>query len=444
MRVLVTGSNGFIGTALTAQLLEAGIPFDIVERDSRGADDTEKVTGVKNSLDNSPGIWRIRWPQGLSTLPFKEYSSVVHLAIARPHSNDSIEDAIAAQCSPLLELINGITNSGATCGILFMSSQSATRLAVSGYGRGKWEAEQLLRASSIAWTIIQPGLIIGPSAKGLFAGILSLVKRLPVVPIPSGGPMQIQPVLLSDIIAACLTIVRNPTQHHGHYYKLALPRRSFMKFIEEMCEALDLSRVLIPIPWQAISWALRLSELLPFKLPVSRSNLEGLLGSQELISEDSARKLELHLSEPCHDSFLAKSTGLPNELRAEAQYIFQALFKQAAPQEVVKYYVAAQNGAILTGAWIDMPTIVARRLDLDAIEFAVRRRKTILSQKLQIMCYIAELSPGLLNHFINKRQNRLGAYMALAIAGIRSAVSFLYGHYLVIRFKLFDGVGHAG
>lgn len=434
MKVLITGSNGFIGSALIAALQDAGIPFDIVQRDDSIGVQAQRITGT----DAKYGEWRVQWPNGLSTIPFDEYTSVVHLALARPNPKDTMEEACSKHCQPVSALINGIINTKANCSILFMSSQSASRVAVSGYGRGKWEVEELLRASTVPWSIIQPGLIVGGSAKGLSAAIVRLAQKFPIIPVPSGGPMQVQPVLIDDITTACVKIIREPSRHRNKYYKLALPRRTFLRFIKETCTALSLSRILIPIPWQLISAMLRVSEFLPISLPFSRSNLEGLLCSEEIHAEKSCRELEISLNEPtCAFHF----TSIPEDespIIAEARHLFYILFRATAPEDVIKHYVTAQQSPLFNGAWINMATIVSKRLDAEAIEFAVRGRKTILSQKLQAICYIAELNPTILSHFINKKQARIRAFIALGVAGVMSACKLAYGHYLVRRYKLFE------
>jgi hypothetical protein len=267
---------------------------------------------------------------------------------------------------------------------------------------------------------------------------MGLVQKSPIIPVPSGAPMFIDPILLSDIIDACMKILMSPMQHNGQLYQLALPRRSLFSFIRQMCRDRSLVRLLIPIPWQLISFGLRLTEFLPLRLPFSRGNLEGLLASNPLVSDESVRALGITLHEPHVQLNLETKAPSAEYYHKEASYLFQSLFRAPAPDEVLNHYIAAHRTNLFNGKWINMPSIISNNLDAEAIEYAVRSRKTILSQKLQALCYIAEISPHLLDNFIQRRQQRARAFISLGIAGVVSSWKLVYGHYLVRRFALLE------
>lgn len=429
VKVLITGSNGLIGSALKQMLRAKGITYDVVERTSNSPHPVEKIEPILNG----PTVYRVNWPEGLSKLPYSEYSTVIHLAVARSDPKASLDTSIKDHLIPVQAILEGIQNERPSCSLLFISSQSASPDAVSGYGRGKWACEQLIRNSPIAWTIMRPGLIVSSSPKGLCGAIMALMRRSPIVPVPAGDLMQVQPVLLSDIITACLKIISQPTLHTGACYDLALPPRELPFFVRELCQNLHLKRLVLPIPWRIISGLLRLCEHLPIKLPVSRANLEGLLASRSMNSDESAAALQITL-QSCSEAEFISASDSPDS--REAHYLFNAMFRSEAPPEVVTRYLEAQKALTLNGTWIDIDTILQKKLDVEAIEFASRRRKTILSQKMHMMCFVAEQSPSLLPHFINKRTIRLHAFVELGVAGIRSAWKLLYGVYLVRRHHL--------
>ena len=249
--------------------------------------------------------------------------------------------------------------------------------------------------------------------------------------------MQVQPVLLDDVIAACTKIVAQPHYHLGACYDLALPAQSLTSFTQELCDALHLKRIVIPIPWRLISRLLRIAEFLPMTLPVSRSNLEGLLMSRHMNSDESTTALNMKLRS-WSEAFCASSS----ESSREARFLFKTIFGSEPPTEVIERYNSAQRPSLVNGTWINIEEIIKRRLDAEAVEFASRRRRTILSQKMHIMCYVAEACPALLSDFINTRSSRLGAFAKLGIEGLRSAWKLVYGTYLIKRFKLFTRRSH--
>jgi hypothetical protein len=131
-----------------------------------------------------------------------------------------------------------------------------------------------------------------------------------------------------------------------------------------------------------------------------------------------------------------------SEISGEARFLFKTIFGSEPPAVVLERYNAAQRPSLINGTWINVDKIVKRRLDAEAVELASRRRKTILSQKMHIMCYVAEASPSLLPNFISTRSSRIQAFAKLGIEGVRSAWKLAYGTYLIKRFKLFTRLSH--
>ena len=64
----------------------------------------------------------------------------------------------------------------------------------------EWEAEEMVRRTSLEWTIFRPSLIYGPGDQ--FINMLAqLIKTLPVVPVMGDGRYQLQPVHVTDVAA---------------------------------------------------------------------------------------------------------------------------------------------------------------------------------------------------------------------------------------------------
>ncbi len=94
--------------------------------------------------------------------------------------------------------------------------------------------------------------------------------------------------------------------------------------------------------------------------------------------------------------------------------------------------------------------VVARRLDAEAVEFALRRRGPRgdlrgsmggeLARRMQILCYLVEVQPAYLGEFVNVESNaespRGRAWAALLVATLRSAWKLVKGEYLVRRHGL--------
>src|SRR5215472_10398137 len=92
------------------------------------------------------------------------------------------------------------------------------------------------------------------------------------------------------------------------------------------------------------------------------------------------------------------------DLAEEAGYFHAAFFPGVPPPEVVERYIAAnrhcfpeideQHGRTIR-------TVVARRLDVEAVEFALRGTNTTLSRKVQILFFLLEVRAGYYGCFVN-------------------------------------------
>ncbi len=90
----------------------------------------------------------------------------------------------------------------------------------SGYLRTRGEAEALVRASPLAWTIFRPSVIFG-DGDGLFFRFASLLRIAPVLPI-ARAQARFQPVHVRDVAEAFARAIAHP-HTHGHAYELGGP-----------------------------------------------------------------------------------------------------------------------------------------------------------------------------------------------------------------------------
>lgn len=87
---------------------------------------------------------------------------------------------------------------------IMISTQSANEQNPSTYARTKLAADEAVRESALAYTILKPSTIYGPGSKGLFAKMVRLLDKVPVVPILGSGSRLIRPIHVSDLCEAIL------------------------------------------------------------------------------------------------------------------------------------------------------------------------------------------------------------------------------------------------
>src|SRR5207248_2912506 len=82
--------------------------------------------------------------------------------------------------------------------LVHMSALNADRAGPSRYLKSKGEAEEIVMASRLAWTIFRPSIIFGrdDSFLNMFAG---LMRRLPVIAL-AAPTARFQPVHVADVV----------------------------------------------------------------------------------------------------------------------------------------------------------------------------------------------------------------------------------------------------
>jgi len=218
MTTLVTGANGFVGSALCARLLRDGA----------------SVRAAVRSLNSQPGGAEAFAIRGLSsetdwTAALKNVEHVVHLA-ARAHvMSDRSPDPLAEFRRVNVEGTEALARQAAAAGVkrfVFLSSikvngeftergQPFTADDVPApedpYGVSKYEAEQLLQQmaaeTGMEVVIIRPPLVYGPGVKGNFRSMMRWLAR--GVPLPLAAVTQNRRSLVAldnlvDLIVTCL------------------------------------------------------------------------------------------------------------------------------------------------------------------------------------------------------------------------------------------------
>jgi len=108
---------------------------------------------------------------------------------------------------------------------------------------------------------------------------------------------------------------------------------------------------------------------------------------------------------------------LPREpsLADEARFLHASLFSRPLDEEIVQRYEAAHHALFPKETPGAVARIVALRLDVAAVEFALRRRHACpeLSRKIQILSYLVEVRADYQADFIATRREPVRAILVL-------------------------------
>ncbi len=135
------------------------------------------------------------------------------------------------------------------------------------------EAERVVRASGLDWTIYQPSVMFG-RGDGLVTRFLALLRKIPVLPLAC-ATAKLQPVAVEDVCAAIEHCV-NRGAGVGCSFELGGPEvMSLDEIVHAVCVAAGLHRWIVPLPDALGILQARLAEWLPGK-PFSRDNFLSL------------------------------------------------------------------------------------------------------------------------------------------------------------------------
>ncbi len=102
-------------------------------------------------------------------------------------------------------------------------------------------------------------------------------------------------------------------------------------------------------------------------------------------------------------------------LADEARFLHDSLFSKPLDEKIVERYQAAHRSLFPNESPGTVARIVALGLDVEAVEFALRRRHACpeLTRKIQILSYLVEVRAAYQNDFIARKREPVRAILVL-------------------------------
>lgn len=267
MKVVVTGANGFVGSAVVSHLEAKGHDVRAVVRRSEGL------------IPSSPAFIKDIGPDTDWSEVVAGVSHVVHTA-ARVHIlNETENDPLSAFRKVNTAGTINLAQQAAMAGVqrfVFISTiavngsktkdrpftEQDTPNPHNAYAQSKWEAEQALEAIATATgmdvVIIRPPLVYGADAPGRFHQLMNIVKYN--LPLPFGKIDNFKSLIaidnMVDVICLCL---KHPDAKNQVYFVGDDETYSTTKILREVAKARNKTLLLVPVP---AGWMMLLAKLL--------------------------------------------------------------------------------------------------------------------------------------------------------------------------------------
>jgi nucleoside-diphosphate-sugar epimerase len=257
-RILVTGADGFVGSALCPVLNAAGYATRRAVRRVSENDQADEQTVSVGEIDGS-----MDWAGAL-----QDVEVVVHLA-ARTHVlRETNPDPLAAYRHVNVEGTRRLAEQAVAAGVrrlVFLSSVKVNGERTTGrpyteddmphpedaYGTTKREAEQALRAierkTGLEVVILRSPLVYGPGVKGNFLRLIKVVASgwpLPLASIRNRRSM----IYVGNLVDAILACVRAPAVAGRIYLLSDGADMSTPELIRALARALRVTPRLVPFP----------------------------------------------------------------------------------------------------------------------------------------------------------------------------------------------------
>jgi uncharacterized protein YbjT (DUF2867 family) len=254
--ILVTGATGFVGRNLVNRLVSAGERPRCLIRSRVKAQQTLPVQQVELALGDMTDISSLQ-------AAMRGVTTVVHTAFVTANLKEG----------------HGVSYYGVnvegTRNLVAAARQAGVRrmIVVSGLGtkpdrpgtymHGRYLAEQAVKESGLAWSIIQPSVQFGKGAE-FINGLAALIRSAPVVPLIGGGNVRFQPIWVEDVARCVEQMIRNEAMD-GRAYAVGGPDiLTYTQIVDLLMDTMHVYRPKVPVPVAMVSLgALAMQMVLP-------------------------------------------------------------------------------------------------------------------------------------------------------------------------------------
>lgn len=239
MHIVILGGTGFVGRHLAARLCGRGARVTVLSRNRDHVNQRAVLV-----LPNLKSVNCDVHDEAALTHRLINADAVVNLVGILNERGRSGKGFDRAHVELTDTVIRAMRAAGVNR-LLQMSALNAGR-GKSHYLRSRGEAEALVKASGLGWTLFQPSVIFGPG-DGLFERFAALLRIAPVLPLARPGA-RFAPVYVGDVVEAFVHCLHEPSTVHQSYELYGPETLSLAEIVRYTAEQMGLRRLVLPLP----------------------------------------------------------------------------------------------------------------------------------------------------------------------------------------------------
>lgn len=310
MKIFLAGASGFVGERVLNDLLSAGHEVTALVHSARSLMDDRSST--EEIVRANPNVKAVTGDvtsaeEMLRAVPTGTQAIIYLPGLLREFPRKGVTFR-AVHVHGVRNLLAAAPQVGAVRWIQ-MSALGAEPNASTKYYRTKWEAEELIRASGLDWTILRPSLIFDdrPRHQHNFVDeIAKAIRMAPFLPILGNGQFLLQPVSIDDISQTILQSLSKP-ETIGKIYEIGGPDKlTYRQVVLTIARAMGAKKPMIKIPLWTIMSVARLLGRFPW-FPITLDEIVMLRDGNYIHDPNEERKWHETFDLPMKQ-FIAAST----------------------------------------------------------------------------------------------------------------------------------------
>jgi dihydroflavonol-4-reductase len=306
MKTLVTGSNGFIGSALVEKLLQQGHQVVCLVRKSSNLQWLQNLPVTFCYADLLSGA-------GLSDA-LQDVDWIFHLAgVTKAKERSGYLDGNVTATRQLLQACRHSQK------FVYVSSQAAAGPSLQGralteldephpisiYGESKWLAEQEVHrhAQRLSVTIVRPPSVYGPRDRDIFVYFQNVNKGFLLV--LAKGTQRISMVHVADLVDGLILAAENPTANGKTFYLCGDGEYDWLTIGRYIAQAMAKKTITLHVPYGILHVVSKLDML-----------FSSISGKPALLNKDKVREM-VQPSWLCSNQRAKTELGFQPRLTAE-------------------------------------------------------------------------------------------------------------------------------